>query len=132
MTVKVSTKTVFLSYSHGDPAFAAEVRNCLAEEGWQVRGVPEESPDANISAGQIREAIKESDVVVVLATPAWVRSSWGVFEAGVAYVQQKPIFVVTKDLPDDALPVHLQAFQKVSGKQLPKLVRGLRQLHLEE
>ena len=132
MTVKARTKSVFLSYSHGDPVLAAEVTNCLSEEGWQIRGVGRELPDAYDFAVQIREAIKECDVFVVLATPAWAWSPWCVLEAGVAYGQQKPILVVTKDLPDEALPPYLEPFARISAKKLQTLVQKLRQVPLED
>jgi len=123
MTVQAQTRTVYLSYSRTDPALAAEVVNCLKELGLAIHdGNHLYDPSNGYEvAVKIREAIQESDILLVLATPASIHSQWLTLEIGIAIALQKPIYVALKDLSAEALPTHLRPFPLIAIKNLNKL-----------
>jgi hypothetical protein len=47
------------------------------------------------------------------------------FEIGIAIAWQKPIYLLTKDLPDDAVPPHLQPFPRIAFKNMNKLAETI-------
>ena|ERR1017187_4453777 len=124
MTVKAPTKSVYLAYSRVDPALAAEVKNRLAEDGLEIHSALNAAADYELAV-RIREAIKESDVLVILATPAQIRSSWLTLEVGVAYALAKPIFLLTKDLPEESVPPHLQWIPRIAFEDVDKLAAAI-------
>ena len=89
-----TTTRVFLSYSHDDAAAAEKLRARLGL-------IPEVRTllDGGISSGsnwavKIRKALKESDVVIVLASPESLSSDRVLTEWGAAWGLEKHILVI--------------------------------------
>src|SRR5438034_11508345 len=120
MTVKAPPKSVYLAYSRRDPALAAEVKNNLTEEGLEIHGAVNGTLDHDLAV-RVRQAIKESDALVILATPAQIRSSWLTFEFGIAIAFAKPTFLLTKDLSEESVPPHLQSIPRFAFDDVDKL-----------
>ena len=130
MTVKTPTKSVYLSYSRVDPALVAEVKNRLTEEGLDIHGALNGTLDHDLAV-RIREAIKESDVLVILATPAQIRSSWLTFEVGIAIAFAKPTFLLTKDLAEESVPPHLRSFPRFAFEDVDKLAAAIQRSRMK-
>lgn len=84
----LATKTVFLSHSHKDRKLALGLSRLLAKMGvdlyidWQDEDLPR--IPGRETAEQIKEKIRDSDLVLMLATKNAINSKWVPWEIGVA------------------------------------------------
>lgn len=115
---------VFLSHSASDAAIADVVDRRLNDAGLRVfsaHGLKAGTtwPDA------IRDALAESSAVVVLLTPASLRSSNLAVELGAALAWNKPIYPLLQDLKPEEVPVFLRQFQAVPLSRLDEVVKAI-------
>ena len=87
---------IFVSYSRRESAIAEKIAHALQEAGQTFL-------DRNLKPGEdwrkaVETAIKISDaVLVVIASPDTVGSSWTGYEIGMAEALGKPIMLLTSD-----------------------------------
>jgi hypoxanthine phosphoribosyltransferase len=96
---------VFLSYSHLDSNIALELREKFLASGLTCFLAEKSLDVGNQWIDQVREAIRESETILILITPRSVGSKWVYMEVGAAWMESKKIipltqFVDVSDLPD--------------------------------
>ena len=115
--------TVFLANALQDQPLAALVANTLKEAGFRVRS---EATTRAVSERQseVRDALRESDAYVILASTQSISSPWTPFEIGAVMALEKPIFVIK--LNADPLPAYLAHLRVLAPSELPTLVAELK------
>jgi hypothetical protein len=114
---------VFLCYTARDNVLAARVKRSLMDEGLSVFRLADQSLKGPWL--QVREAIAESAVVVVLATPASVLSTNLAVEMGLVLGWQKPLYVVAHEVSPRNLPVFLGGAKLYTLDSLPRLISDI-------
>ena len=119
---------VFLSYARTDAKNVEKLRNYLGFEP-RIRVV---SPDSLTSgqawASQLKHAIEDCDVFVVVISPTSVASPNVLYELGAAWGMGKPILPVTTQVYSGLnLPLDLKDLPSVSIGELedPDALRGI-------
>src|SRR5436305_379689 len=90
----MSGRSVFISYSHRDVGVAKQLANNLRRLGLKAF-----DPASEIHAGDdwrkgIQTAIKQSDALILIASPEGLASSWVLYEAGAAEALGKRVMVL--------------------------------------
>lgn len=115
---------IFMSYSRRDGAYADQLFRALS--GLHVSGFLDQADIASGASwrGEIKEAIRNADAVVVLLSENSVQSNFVMAEVGVAWSLEKPIIPV---IPPGAsmqmagVPPILQGLQILDArKQTPE------------
>jgi hypothetical protein len=112
---------VFISYAHSDAAEAQSLVKALHEEnvvGWL--------DSADIAAGEavssaVRDALKNSSIVIVLLSQRALHSQWVQFEIGAAEALDKRIIpvIVSGDVVDEEIPDILRNRRWIDGRDRP-------------
>jgi TIR domain len=133
----MSKPSIFISHVSQDKAYANRLIQALREEDVSVWSALD---SMNIGAGwadKIAKAIDKANVFVVLVSPDFLSSQWGMFELGAALGRQwkssgsiVPVMIRSATLQD--LPPPARQFQVVDahgltvrsvGKRLAKVIR---------
>lgn len=103
---------VFLSYAREDRSYADLLRGYLLARDRSVWSDDELQPGADRDE-ELTRSLEASGTVILIVSPAFLRSQWCLYEAGVALAKQRknegrviPIVVGAVDL--DGLPVSLR------------------------
>ena len=114
-------RNVFISYAHSDAAQARSLVKALHENnvvGWL--------DSADIAAGEavssaVRDALKNSSVVIVLLSQRALHSQWVQFEIGAAEALDKKIIpvIVSEDVIDEEIPDILRSRKWIDGRDRP-------------
>jgi hypothetical protein len=96
---------IFLSYSNLDRHIAEELEDELKAKGLTCFLAEKSLPGGTEWIPKLREAIKESDYILLLLTPRSIGRPWVNLEIGAAWMEGKTIipliqFVDIKELPD--------------------------------
>lgn len=125
---------VFLSYARSDALDAVKkLKTEIQQAGFQTWRDLEEMRGGKDWKDQLRDAIKQSDIIVVLLTPASVISENVKWEIDTAVTLDKPmigILILPCQLPEDLKKLHyhdLSSDEKYS-LNLMALVRDLREI----
>jgi len=118
------TGVVVLSYSVQDERAAAQVREYLEGAGLSVFPATDQWSEPE-DWKQVRDAIAQSEAVVILVTESSLRAEKLIFVAGGAEAREKPLYMVAEGLPRSSLPVFLQDRTVFSIKQLPQVVQEI-------
>lgn len=112
---------VFISYAHADAVQARRLVKALRDNnvvGWL--------DSADIAAGTaissaVRDALKNSSVVIVLLSQTALRSQWVQFEVGAAEALGKKIIpvIVSGDVIEDEIPDILRSRNWIDGRERP-------------
>ncbi len=105
------TTRVFLSYSLLDSELANEIAGMLEGLGLKVVNPTEAVSDGTIFQDTLREAIKNSDAMLVVGSADSLASSWVNYEAGMADALGKK--VVVANVSSELLPVDLSWAREV-------------------
>lgn len=113
---------IFLSYSRRDGAYANQLHKLL--DRLQVHGFLDQ---ADIAAGArfdeyIRDAIRDSDAVVVLLSENSVQSNWVMAEVGAAWTLDKriiPVIPPGASIRIEELPAFFQDVEILDARQQP-------------
>jgi hypothetical protein len=124
MTPTQSAKRVFVSYTRQDQDLARDIARRLRSAGL------EPWIDLSLSAGEnwarrLGGAIRDSDAVIFLLTPAALASEWTVYELGLADAADKVIVPVVAGLGDQPLSPVLKAYQLVPYDRLDAAISEL-------
>jgi hypothetical protein len=97
----MSMRKIFLSYSRRDADLATKIASAIQEAKEEVPRI-QTFLAQNIKPGDdfkktIETNLRESDALVVLASPYSVAHSWIGYEMGAAVAMDKPVMVVTSD-----------------------------------
>ena len=88
---RVDRYDVFISYASADSAVAAELKNDFEQHGWKCFM---SEKDIEVSAKwqeKIRDALLQSERVLILITPRSIAKPWILMETGAAWVLDKPL-----------------------------------------
>jgi nucleoside 2-deoxyribosyltransferase len=109
---------IFLSHNAGtDQELIRHLRKALAAH-FQSVFTTEEITVADDWLEKLRSELADSDLVIVLLTPAAFRSSWILYEVGAAWALEKPIIpVLTPRASLNWLPISLDPNQTLELKQ---------------
>ena len=117
----LSKPKVFISYAHEDRGFADLIRGYLI--GRHDLGV---SMDRDTTHGEnwqeaMAGELDASDFVILLLSPAFLRSQWNLYEAGVALAkdrahQGKVVPIIVGDIDLAALPAFLRRVATLDGR----------------
>lgn len=93
----MSKPSVFISYSNRDAGLAEQLASSLARLGLRTL-----DPTRAIAPGgnwrkEIQAAIKQSDALILIASPEVLASSWVLYEAGAAEALGKRVVVLLPD-----------------------------------
>jgi|GEM_PF-2760084 len=109
---------VFVSYSRSDGEFVASLLSRLEDENIRTFA------DRSIEAGEqwlprLEYALRNSEVILFLLTPASLRSSWVNAEAGAAWILKKTLLPVLLDANTDHAIELLRSYQAhdLAGKE---------------
>jgi hypoxanthine phosphoribosyltransferase len=102
---KLMNHDIFLSYSHLDSKIAVELREKFLASGLTCFMAEKSVEVGDQWIHQIREAIRESEIILILITPRSIGSKWVYLEVGAAWMENKRIipltqFVDISDLPE--------------------------------
>ncbi len=101
---------IFLSYAHQDASEAVHrLRSELELAGFTVWHDSEDMRGGELWKEQLRTALREVDVVLVLLTPASVISEYVSWEWGNALTLQKriiPLLIIPCTVPDELRRLH--------------------------
>ena len=120
-----SPRDVFVSFSHEDEVFIAELVTKLEEVGVTCFKADRDIRLASEWAESLLDAIRQCRVVVSILTPRFLESRWLDFEAGAAKAIQKPLVPVLRYVDRSQIPESLRSFQSMvveSQAQLEQLV----------
>lgn len=122
MNAKSEKPSVFLSYSARDVSAAQCVVRALSDAGFTVLQAADVLAGHDV-AKAVREAMLESNALVVVTAPNTPDSPWTAFEIGAAMAWGKSIYVVTTD--KGPLPAYLQQLHVLTLEDVPQLVQSL-------
>ena len=119
---------VFLSHSHRDSQFALTVKSRLTNLGAIVLSLDEAISVGESIAGRMKSLIQEADVLLVVISPASLRSEWIHMEIGAAWALNKRVVtVLTPGVePSDLTPPlsKLQVLRIASATELEPAIQG--------
>src|SRR2546427_453380 len=112
---KNRARRVFLSYTQSDAGQAEQLRRLLDARGDSTVFTVDSLSASAGWQGQVREALRECDVFVLLVSPAALASPWVLYELGAAWSLGKPVIPVLTDRSvAPKLPVSLERTQFVN------------------
>ncbi|MBM3943024.1 MAG: toll/interleukin-1 receptor domain-containing protein [SAR202 cluster bacterium] len=128
---------VFLSYSDADQGLARRVAMALEKAGLDVWQSSRDVLPGDNWAASVAKALEECQPMVVLVTPRWLRSRWGMREIEYALGEESynwrliPVFIVGKARNfedfEDEVPWILRRIQGVT-LTYPVQEEGLQQI----
>jgi hypothetical protein len=115
---------VYLSYSHPDTELAWKMADSLRNEGFEVWDDREIRPGGNW-AETVGNALRESEAMVILLTPAWLASPYAQHDLEYALSERKfkgrLIPVIAGEVPIQDVPWVLRQTQHIHLLDLPDL-----------
>ncbi len=114
---------VFLSYAARDEPSAMAASKMLQEAGCDTFSASSAGHASEDAFDGIRDALENTDAVVLIASPESVNSQWMAFDLGAAMAWGKPVYVVASGgVP---LPVYLQQVRVVRPSELTEVGHAL-------
>lgn len=119
--------SIFLSYSQSDADFAKKVREVLSYLDVRIFTHEELSAGENWPE-RLKAEIKSADLVIALATPKALDSSWVLQELGAAWALKKPIIAIGSSRTDliHRLPLKLSGVVQAGSNDLEDPAVGRR------
>ena len=124
MNTLTGAPAVFLSYTASDANIADVVEAKLVDAGIKVFDHRDIAKGANIDE-TLRQALVESSALVMIASPASMKSSWLPLEVGAAMVWNKPVHVLRSGVSAKQLPTFLRPFKSYPLSKLSQVVKAL-------
>ncbi len=125
MTKSRATGSVFISHSHQDNELVRDLARRLREAGLQPFVDFTELPVGADWKKTVREQIRSADAVLILVTPASLKSPWMMTELGMAEGFERIIVPVTAGLKSCDLPAPLQTYQIAPFDQVDDAIHML-------
>ena len=125
MTTSRATGAVFISHSHQDDELVRDVARRLRDAGLKPFVDLTELPLGANWRKTVREQIRAADAVLILVTPAALKSAWTMTELGMAEGFERIIVPVTAGLKPRDLPGPLRTFRTVPFDQLDGAIKEL-------
>lgn len=122
---------VFVSFSHADEPFVAELTAKLAEAHITYFKADRDIQPATDWGEAIWDAIRDCGVFLPILTPRFIRSRWCDLEGGAAWASKKTVLPVLRYVERSDVPVPFNRFQSVvveNSEQLDGLIAKLREM----
>src|SRR5262245_17693321 len=122
---------IFISHSSRNNDRAVEVRNWLAENGWDDVFL-DLDPERGIVAGQrwkeaLQKAAHRCEVVLALVSPEWLASNWCKSEIDAARLMGKKIIIALIGVDKSLVPLDLSDEQWIDLANDPTAYRRLKE-----
>lgn len=115
---------VFLSYARKDSSLAGKITSALETKGFDVWNAETEVLPGDNFAEKISDALKDSDAMVVLLSPASLESN---------YVQWEIEYALgNKAYKQRVIPVLVGSEENISSDSIPWILRKLQMIRLTE
>src|SRR5260370_19901250 len=111
MAICRATGSVFISHSHQDDELVRDLARRLRDAGLKPFVDFTELPLGANWKKTVREQIRAADAVLILVTPAALKSAWTMTELGMAEGFERAILPVTVGLKPRDLPAPLRTYQ---------------------
>jgi hypothetical protein len=118
---------VFLSYSTIDKDEARKLEAFLTKNKINVFLSEKEVKPSSKWEIEIKEALRNSSLLCVLATPNSLKSEWVITEWGVAWIQDIKLLPVLLHCSVGDLPERLKAYQAIDYHDMDKIVDVIRE-----
>jgi AcrR family transcriptional regulator len=119
---------VFLSYSTKDKDEARKITTFLEDEGYRVFLSEKSIKPSAKWEDRIRDALKVSKVMCLLATPNSLNSGWVTTEWGAAWALDIPILPILFQCSAEQLPERLNRYQSINFHEMSKIVDVLKEI----
>lgn len=122
---------VFISFSHDDEPFVAELSAKLDEAHITFFKADRDILPASEWAASIWSAVRDCRLFLPILTPRFIRSRWFDLEGGAACASKKKVLPVLRYVDVSDVPVPFNAFQSVvveNSEQLDTLIAKLREI----
>jgi hypothetical protein len=124
MKRKATGPRVFLSSTFKDADLARDIRRRLRAAGLSVSEVAKDTSPSELLA-TVRKAISHADAVLMLVSPAAVKSPWTMHELGWAEGFNKTVLPVFVGVQPAEVPAPLQDYQMLPYDQLDAAIQKL-------
>jgi hypothetical protein len=125
MTKSRPTPGVFISHSHQDNELVRDLARRLGDAGLRAFVDLTDRPAGADWKRTVRQHIRSSDAVLILLTPATLKSPWMLTELGMAEGFERLIVPVTAGLATRDLPALLQTYPVAPFDQVDSAIRML-------
>jgi hypothetical protein len=115
---------IFIVHAQSDAASVLDIAQKLSDSGFNILDDEWVEPGRPFGEG-IRDAINNADAIVVLSTPASLKSDYVFIEIGAATAWDKPIFVVRSGVSVNELPVSLSPYWNCPISEMDQLTATL-------
>jgi len=117
---------IFLSYATTDKDDARKINSFLSKKKLKVFMSEKEIEPGSKWEDDIKNALKNSDLLCILATPNSLKSQWVTTEWGVAWVNDVRILPVLLQCSASDLPERLKAYQSINFHEMARIVEFLK------
>lgn len=125
MTTARATGSVFISHSHQDDELVRDLARRLRVAGLTPSVDLTELPLGTNWRRTVREQIRAADAMLILVTPAALKSDWTMTELGMAEGFERVIIPVIAGLKPRDLPAPLRTFRTVPFDELDGAIEQL-------
>lgn len=125
MTKSPATGSAFISHSHQDNDLVRDLARRLRDAGLQPFVDFTDLPIGADWKKTLRKQMRSADAVLMLITPASLKSPWMMTELGMAEGFERIIVPVTAGLKSRDLPAPLQTYQVAPFDQVDGAIRML-------
>ncbi len=122
---------IFVSFSHADEPFVAELTARLAEANVTYFKADRDIQPASDWGEAIWDALRDCDLFLPILTPRFIRSRWCDLEGGAACASKKTVLPVLRYVERSDVPVPFNRFQSIvveNSEQLDGLIAKLREM----
>jgi len=120
-----ATGNVFICHSHQDDELVRDLARRLRDAGLKPSVDLSELPHGANWRRTVREQIRAADAMLILVTPAALKSDWTMTELGMAEGFDRFIIPIVAGLKPRDLPAPLRSFQVVPFDQLDGAIEQL-------
>ncbi len=132
MSTVSTARRVFISHSHQDNELVRDIARRLRDAGFETFVDFEPIASGEEFRRQVRERLSQSSVILILLTPASLRSPWIMTELGMAEALGRQVLPVTVGISNRNLPEPLKAVKTVPFDRLDQAIRKLSAQSVED
>ena len=119
------TGSVFISHSHQENELVRDLARHLRDAGLKPLVDFTDLPLGADWKKRVRERIREADAILILVTPAALKSDWMMAELGMAEGFDRVILPVMAGLKPRDLPAPLQTYQITPYDEVDRSINSL-------
>jgi hypothetical protein len=132
MSTLSTARRVFISHSHQDNELVRDIARRLRDAGFETSVDFEHIASGAEFRKHVRERLSQSSVILILVTPASLRSPWIMTELGMAEGLDRQVLPVTVGVSNRDLPEPLKTVKTVPFDRLDQAIRKLSAQSVED